>query len=506
MSRVKSIFGTTPTKMTATTEEGLPAFDRPLEEVYLQTLLTNTFGSTFYVSDNDLIQRSDEIHDKMLAKNPAWAAKAMIYSRNQGYMRTQPTYGLAKLSRIGNGKPKLLFRSIFDKVILTPNDLLDFMTMVRSLSGGEGGRAVKNAVGDWLNSNMSEYWLIKYGSRNNGYTLHDVMITVHPKTRDKIRNMMYRYLVTGEINVELSQLVAFYKFTRAETEAEKLKWITEGHLPHEVVTGAGGLTTKVWEQVAQYMPPFALLRNLATLERNNALTPAVRNRIFKVFNDKELIGKSKILPFRFLDAMNQVHDGPVCDALRMALDHATSNLPEIPGRSAIFVDQSGSMAGRNIEIAGVFGVSMYKKTKSNAIVWGFDSEGGYWARSTGLYEHKLSLIDSTLTQAAYFKAQGGTDCGLPMRRLTACGEKVDTIIMITDEQQNSGSSFYDSLNAYKSRVNRNVKTFIVNVAPYRGALTPTEKNCWHIYGWSDRVLSFISMAAEGFDSMAATIR
>jgi hypothetical protein len=33
-----------------------------------------------------------------------------------------------------------------------------------------------------------------------------------------------------------------------------------------------------------------------------------------------------------------------------------------------------------------------------------------------------------------------------------------------------------------------------------------DKNVFHIAGWSDKVLNFISLASKGFDSMAQAIR
>jgi 60 kDa SS-A/Ro ribonucleoprotein len=50
-----------------------------------------------------------------------------------------------------------------------------------------------------------------------------------------------------------------------------------------------------------------------------------------------------------------------------------------------------------------------------------------------------------------------------------------------------------------------LKVFIVDVGPYRDAITPNDKNTWYVYGWSDQALSFISMAARGFGSMIEQI-
>ncbi|MBG9791858.1 hypothetical protein ABD76_04810 [Paenibacillus dendritiformis] len=85
---------------------------------------------------------------------------------------------------------------------------------------------------------------------------------------------------------------------------------------------------------------------------------------------------------------------------------------------------------------------------------------------------KPSRKDSILTQADRIRPRGGTDTGAPVRELLRQQKKADQIIMITNEQQNSGSPFYAALKDYRAKVNRNVKAFIVDIAPYRSAMVP----------------------------------
>ena len=93
-----------------------------------------------------------------------------------------------------------------------------------------------------------------------------------------------------------------------------------------------------------------------------------------------------------------------------------------------------------------------------------------------------------------------------MRRLTELRENVDQIVIVTDEQQNEGSPFYTELQRYRAKVNPNAKAFVVDLSPYRGAMVPKEDlNTHYVYGWSDQVLSYISAAARGFDSMSAHV-
>ena len=46
MSRISNLFTKQSLIAPSVNRDGYPAFERPLEEQYLQTLLTNTFGNT----------------------------------------------------------------------------------------------------------------------------------------------------------------------------------------------------------------------------------------------------------------------------------------------------------------------------------------------------------------------------------------------------------------------------------------------------------------------------
>ncbi|MNL37365.1 hypothetical protein D3C87_1595080 [compost metagenome] len=155
------------------------------------------------------------------------------------------------------------------------------------------------------------------------------------------------------------------------------------------------------------------------------------------------------------------------------------------------------MNGQYLEIGSVFALALYKKTHGKSLFWLFDTE---------VMDAKPSRKDSILTQAAQIHARGGTDAGAPVRKLIQQRKKVDQIIIITDEQQNNGSPFYEQLRRYRSKINCDVKAFIVDIAPYRHAMVPDQDpQTFYIYGWSDTVLSYISQSVEGYSSLVERV-
>src|SRR5687767_10490393 len=88
--------------------EGFPSFTRSLEEGYLQVLLTNTLGGTYYATEEKLLDESLKLHAEMALSDPAFMARAIVYARNEGLMRMQPIVGLAYLAKAD----RVLFRRI----------------------------------------------------------------------------------------------------------------------------------------------------------------------------------------------------------------------------------------------------------------------------------------------------------------------------------------------------------------------------------------------------------
>ncbi len=519
MSRASKLLGGSAMPVpNAKNEEDYPAFVRPLEEQYLQCLMTNTLGSTFYASQKDIIAGAAKLHHDMLSgvdiKGPAsllpsealgdrlvLAAQMIVYARNEGFMRTQPIYGLAKLSAAG-AVGRALFESIFPLVIRTPNDLMDFASIVQGMGRGQGGRCIKRVAGEWLVSRLTEYWAIKYGAKKEGgYSLRDLFRAYHPKMAKTKSNTKQRdlvdYILRDEWRLLLQPQITAFETLKgigvAGKAKDKIAYITKGRLPHEVASPFAGKDPAVWAAIAGQMPIFALLRHLATLERHGLL-PSVVDHITKVFSDPKIVLKSKIFPYRFLDAMEKVSHGLVRDALRDAVEISMANIPDLPGRTVVMIDRSGSMASY-VRMAAIFGIGLAKKSEDCRV----------FAFNTELEECHVSRRDSVLSQASQLQARGGTDTSLPVEYITQEQHFADNIILIGDEQQNAGTAFYKAIERYRKKVNRDVKVFMVNVAPYTGAALLPPERAFYLFGWSDRILQFISMAAKGFGSMAKAV-
>lgn len=367
-----------------TNHSGFPACERSDREKYIQTLLCNNFGRTYYADENDMTRIAADMHQKMIREDPEFAAKAIVYARNKGFMRSQSIYGLAVLA----DKDPVLFEKIFDKVVQIPGDLKDFIGVLSGpannfgLSKGEGGRVVKRCAAGYLNE-MSEYHALKYGAGGSGaYDLADIIRTIHPKPKNDLQSKLFRYIVNGDdekikideseletlnkarasigldtidwvaVGMDLSalpQVEAFEKLKSASSPAEVAELVREYKLPHEKVTGAvPKMTGEIWDALVKDMPLKATLRAFNTLNRasmQNGENVLDHNRalIAKRLSDGDAIKNAKILPTELMKAYKVTSKAWVRDALRVGIESGIANIPEIPGKTAILIDASGSM-------------------------------------------------------------------------------------------------------------------------------------------------------------------
>lgn len=586
MSRIDDIFGKTYSSVSSNSNrpdhlnsDQYPAFSASLESDYLQMLLTNTFENTYYIKQDDLITKALVMHQNMLAKDPQFMARAIMFARTTGYNRTQPLMGLVYLTTHEDISIKRLARRIFPAVVRTPNDLLSFVTMAGHVRTGKGlGRSVKTMINMWLN-NMSEYHTLKYGGKRTMrlvcnrcghefakakiknsrcpncrtyttfsvktvWSLRDVLRVSRPVPEDDKHNYMFKYAIHGvdqetrrEMMLALPQIKAVEALKTAANSTSLsplrreeiiLDSIKEGKLPHEVVTGIISPSRKTWEHLMRTMPALALLRNLNTLSRHSVFdNPENIQYVSDRFNDIEAISKAMLWPGQILTA-HQYFEGPAAikDAIKDLAETSAKCIPPILGSNAIFIDISGSMMHQDHvgfkQQASILGALLLANSKW-ASLWCFDSK---------LHYPNISSRDSIITNAEKLArlSGGATDIGqcithlmgtLPDASFRNGGYaanvpafakkrrpvKVDNIIILTDEHQNTGSPVVQEFREYRKTVNPDAKLFIISVAPYKDRVAPNnEIGVYYIFGWSENILKYINHTIRGYAGLVDSVR
>lgn len=261
----------------------------------------------------------------------------------------------------------------------------------------------------------------------------------------------------------------------------------------------------------------AIVKNLVALDRAGMFSDskAVDSIVAKLTNKKE-VQKSRLLPFRFYSAYQEVSKlsnsagkRRVMDALVEALDLSIDNLQDIEGYSAILIDHSGSMrhsvsGASNVTadiVACMLGAICFKKGIADVYVFADRCE-----QVTDI--SKKSTVMDIMKTIMNHNVGGCTNLDTAINVLASQNTKYDNLIILSDGDcySSSGSSFrlygrgyYSSYNTdeavnilFKKKVIK--KLYLDNLLGNSFAIVNTDdfrKNL--ITGFSERVVDVINV-------------
>jgi len=440
---------------------------KALAGVVLNSMLKN---DSFYQTESD---RIEEVF--ALAKmNPEFAAKAMVYARQEGNLRSI-SHILAN-AVVENAAGKEFVRTALVKTIVRPDDMTEMAALWFSRHKGKMlPNSMRRTFKGLLESNKwNKFQLKRYLKSRSTVKLKDIILLSHPKDI----NGTFKSIIEGTLEAPKS----------LET---KLATGTKASIAFAELLAAGTLG---------YMAAMKNIRN--ALE--TGLSDEALDMWCVLIVNKNKVLKSRMLPFRFYDAWLAVKDlnidhfkiAKVKSAINKAMIHSANNLDlSIPNEKvALIVDQSGSMGGWSnssdtpwkhaLTLAAVM---YHALNKENVVIYFFDSQVTKVDFGNKL---PLEILES------YSPTGGATHFHAPMKSLLESNTKVDKIIILSDMQLYSGwantnDSFDNYWNKYRS-IKPNVKMLFWNLEGLNSG-TPLElnNNILMANGFSDKLLSVI---------------
>ena len=153
---------------------------------------------------------------------------------------------------------------------------------------------------------------------------------------------LFEYITTGTYNGDVLRKIAAFDKLKAITEfgPEAIDLAKQCDATWEFMVSKFGNKPEVWE--AAKLPYMATLRNLRNLNECGIV-----DKYLPFITDPESIRRSKQLPYRFYSAYCELKDAGapmrVLAALEQALSISVENVPNLPGKTAVLIDASGSM-------------------------------------------------------------------------------------------------------------------------------------------------------------------
>jgi hypothetical protein len=268
-----------------------------------------------------------------------------------------------------------------------------------------------------------------------------------------------------------SRLHALKELTRATTPAEQARAIVEHRIPYRVAaTVVQQMTPAVLAALIDRMSSQELINNLGALQRRGALD----NPDLKGLVDSKLEEARTAQRVSALKTGEAVRATELPDDMRQKLEAVADSQVKARGRierpMALLIDKSGSMSVA-IDLGKRIGALLSAVAARELYVLAFDTMV-YPVEVPSGDGADLARWEKALTG---IKAGGGTSCGVGIDYLRRKGLRVEQIILITDEGENTAPHLVDALKLYRQEVKVDPNICFVRTP---GAGTQLEEACW----------------------------
>lgn len=395
---------------------------------------------TFYETGTEIANRIAELVPQVELQVVADLA---IEARDRLQLRHVPLFLLRELARRKGTGP--IVEKTLAHIIQRADELAEFLAMYWNEKRQPLAAGVKRGLAAAFGK-FDEYRLAKY-DRAAKIKLRDVLFLVHAKPKDDSQAALWKRLVDGEL-------------------ATPDTW--------EVELSAGKDKKETFERLLRQgkIGGLAVLRNLRNMQQAGVDEALIRARLDQ--------GIARALPFRFVTAAGYAPN--LEDSLEVAMLKGTEDLPQLPGKTGLLVDVSGSMdesiarKSETTRIDAAAGLAILLREKAELVVFAtFSNQVAVIPPRRG-FALRDAIKASQPHQGTYLRR------ALHLLRDDAQEtgwSDLDRVIVITDEQSHDGI-----LPAFTKLA------YVVNVAPYKHGVSYRDR--WtHIDGWSEHVIDYI---------------
>jgi len=506
-----------------TTAEGGTGFVRePKAELYVTAVSTLVENTTYETGDERTTRLVDLVR-QVTKEDPEWVLRFITWLRAEANMRSVAVLVACEFVKARlDAKLSGMNRQAIKAACLRADEPGEVIAYWQGHFGRNLPKPVKRGLSDAARELFTERAALRYDGNDKAIRLGDVVELVHPESKGPVQSALYGYLldrrhgrrptpdavwdalpaIVARRDLNAMTVADRHAFARrvmaGDVEAEKLfslalagqwewgkSWLGQDS---EDETFERLTDAEQWELFVPYGLGFmAMLRNLRNFDKagiSEEMVTLVKGRLI----DKDEVVKSRQLPLRFLSAYKATGGNHWDLALSMALEYSLANVPELPGRTLVLVDQSGSMFHRVSERsevewsdqAALFGTALALRGEDVTLV----------QFGTSSAQVPLDRTKTVLQHMDKFGPLGGTQTMDAVRRWFS-GH--DRIVIVTDEQ-----SHYDRSGAtLGTLVPDEVPVYTWNLAGYRVAHGEAAPNRVTFAGLTDGAFALIPLLERG---------
>lgn len=488
---------------TGQTFEGAPGYARDQKSELFLLAVSNFEGEdTFYEKSNERAIRFRNLVRNVALADPQWTWRFLRWLRTEANIRTgaivgalEAAYAMVKAKIPGA-------RGIVSSVLVRADEPGEALAYWMSMYGRRLPKPVKRGIADAVRTLYTEFNWLKYDSTRSPVRFADVLELTHPEPMGARQDALFEYILNArhgrKIDVDPYAGLPMLEVNTAIRENID-KGVYNDLLDTDMLRRAGftwedALSTggnsdlskaQLWEAIIPLMGYMALIRNLRNFDEAG-IRPAIAQDIMARLTDPGQVARSRQFPFRFLSAHRAVRSLRWAHSLEVALNLSLQNIPQLPGRTLVLVDRSGSMFGTlsaksdltRADQAAVFGAALALRNIGQVDLVEFGTSAQQVQVHQG--DSLLRLVDSA------FHNLGGTNTAGAVRSFY---RNHDRVIIVTDEQSHDGDP--------GGVVPAHIPVYTWNLAGYKFSSTAGKSRRYTFGGLTDQSFSLIPLLEAG---------
>lgn len=503
---------------------------------------------TFYENASDRDTRFRGLVRQCAVQYPDWTAQFIKWLRSDGNMRSASVVAAAEYAW-ARRDAQLNHKNAQDQTIPTrrvidwalqrpdePGELLAYWAANYGLN--HLPNPVRRGIGDAMIRMGNERNYLKYGNTSSAtFPWRRILDLTHPGDRDGSaqsikgpwQHDLFQYVVSSPHSPDLPFPESLRMLrTRGELMAMPVadrravllsdggaQRLNDAGMTWEALAGwlQGPMDAAAWEAIIPSMGYMGLLRNLRNFDENK-VSSRVADTVALRLADPDEVAKSRQFPYRFLSAYREAPSLRWGQPLEVALNYATRNIPELPGRTLVLVDTSSSMTGtvsgnskiRHVDIGALIGVALAYRTGGRVSLYGY---------ADGVFQHDIPQGGSMLKEIDRFTRRIG-EVGHGTQTIGALETTFkghDRVIVVTDGQAFAGGGYYGGMGSYGYRQSgiiaaraRSVSDAVPSTTPLFGidttgysksSIDTKQPHRFEVGGFSDACFKMFAWAATG---------
>lgn len=498
------------------TAEGGQGFSRgPQSDLFLMAVSFMGGDANFYESSDQRYERLCDATRYVAVWHPEWLTEMIRWVRNSAMMRTVAGVMaveavMARLKAMQAGKTIAYMKKpgvnadLIDAACARADEPGEILAYYLSRYAKPIPNPIEKGLEKAVQRLYTERGFLRYGGTSTkSITMQDVLRLSHAKPADEHQNNLFSYITNpgqGAEDLGLEKIAARNSLMAMpqEKRAEYLRIPTRISGPviknaemgwEHISSWLGSMDKEAWEAVIPNMGVMAMLRNLRNFD-NVDISDAHVRMVTDTISNVDEVKQSRILPMRVLSAYRATQNLRWSYPLEQCLNACLNNVPEIPGKTLVLIDMSGSMTWSSLggrtnlsyaDAAKIFGSVMAARNKGVELIqYGSYHDPIKFRRGTSV----LKIMEK-------FTNMGGTRTAQTLRE-TYAGH--DRVIIVTDEQ-----AHYSGFGAVGDQLPQGVPLYTWNLAGYSSSHAPFGQDNRFIFGggFSDAAFGMIKYIEEG---------